>query len=273
MIKKIILVLLLGIVVTLLVVVGYRLTQLFSKVPVSTISIGNSNEIKFPIIEPSGKCGYELFYAKNGQSPEHIEKDFKLSNFKDEDIGTLVVYTDGCPNGTSTPFYYYKGGGELSTKEDDAFGGGEVKEISRGTTFEEASSFIFSNPIAKLMDCHLQSRSVSAQRLLTDRRIFYEATSDFSPTLLTDNQKKRIRENGGQIETLHLDDTTTNDLTDVYIPTSEIFEARPEHDCGDGMNIYTYFLESIDVPNVIVRLYGGSQSMSPWTSGGIKIVR
>lgn len=249
----------------------------------SKVLISNTEKIS-KNSKGKGKCGYEYFYTtKNGsylqlnkievgevrldgmtneafdKSLTKINEVTKESEEPDASI-TAFIYTDSCQHGTSTPTYYYKNGEDRSIVKN----GYElpVEEIIKGETFEEVESIIFNNPTAKLMECSFRPWIGSAESLLNSRTISYTpVTVTGQARMLSEDQKNYVIKQGGQVaptqeEGLYVETTVSYTDTGGYVS---------ENDCGDAMYSRTRFYESIDIPNVFIRLEKSSE-LGFWNS-------
>lgn len=281
-----------GLIIGSLGVFGYNFTRQTKSTAIKPVQVASNFITDLPIVQPSGKCGYQYFYKKgNGPYEEVVSNYMNIPNFMDsllngsgtpvQALVTVVVYTSGCPHGTSTPVYYFKGGSSHDAGSTDPSNTTiPISQIIKGNTFDEVKSYVFANPVAKVMSCYLKGSVDSVDELLKDRLIGYIPTTSFTPTDLTDEQKKRIISQGGVIKSIqasnqsHFDASTSkwSNMFDVYIEGFDS-DSLEHYDCGDDMSVYTAFYESLDLPNVVVRGFRHYQAPPIWNDGGMVIVR
>ena len=226
----------------------------------------------FETLQPSGKCGYEYFYKRSEGEYLRLNKitnsgyvlatttiiDGLANNEIKEDNIFIVIYTDACKEGISDPTYYYNGGKVENVLPSD-IQDWRVEKIVKASNFTTVLSYIFSNPIAEIMNCRLEANLSSADEVLKNRIIVYSPRANIALPL-TSAQEKRIREMGRekQIQYVKIVDGNLQFMEGTYsifVPSDGIDSEGPEYDCGEGMSQYTFFMESLDTPNVFVKSF------------------
>jgi len=228
---------------------------------------------------PSGKCGYEYFYKTKDGKLTRLNKviagktspvegmtydaftesvstwDDTSKKIKEPEATVIaIVYTDTCKEGVSMPTYYYKEGQEVIKKTIDG-NSNPVTEIIKGKTFKDIKSTVFSNETAKLMECDFETSVGSAENLFKTRTIAYTPTSVAGGYFYSPEQNAHIIKNGGH--TVFIENT--NSYADISVMEEDGSMYSPKYDCGDDSWWGTVFLESIDVPNVLIHRFDRGQ--------------